>query len=147
MTTVIFFEEYLRAAASGLHEYLVMPLLREKFPNTEFFLVRIFPRLDWIRRDTPYLSVLSPNTEKYGPEKTPYLDTFHAVLYFMRILRGLLMGDGICMIFFGQRFTGKRTITTTKKIYPANIYLLKVYNTNIRRRCEICLTLTITTRK
>ena len=56
------------------------------------------------------------------------------------------MGDGICMIFFGQRFTGKRTITTTKKIYPANIYLLKVYNTN-RRKCEICLTLTITTRK
>ena len=64
MTTVIFFEEYLRAAASGLHEYLVMPLLREKFPNTEFFLVRIFPRLDWIQRDTPYLSVFSPNTEK-----------------------------------------------------------------------------------
>ena len=25
-----------------------------------------------------YLSVFSPNTEKYGPEKTPYLDTFHA---------------------------------------------------------------------
>ena len=21
-----------------------------------------------------------PNTEKYGPEKTPYLDTFHVVL-------------------------------------------------------------------
>ena len=25
-----------------------------------------------------YLSVFSPDTEKYGPEKTPYLDTFHA---------------------------------------------------------------------
>ena len=23
--------------------------------------------------------VVSPNTGKYGPEKTPYLDTFHAV--------------------------------------------------------------------
>ena len=22
----------------------------------------------------------SPNTEKYGPEKNPYLDTFHAVI-------------------------------------------------------------------
>ena len=43
--------------------------LREKCPNTEFFLVRIFP----------YLSVFSPNTRKYGPEKTLYLDTFHAV--------------------------------------------------------------------
>ena len=36
--------------------------LREKSPNTEFFVVRIFP-----------------NTGKYGPEKTPYLDTFHTV--------------------------------------------------------------------
>ena len=37
-------------------------LLREKCPNTEFFLVCIF---------------LHPG--KYGPEKTPYLDTFHKV--------------------------------------------------------------------
>ena len=28
----------------------------------------------------PYLTVFSPNTGKYGPEKTPYLDIFHAVL-------------------------------------------------------------------
>ena len=27
----------------------------------------------------PYFSVFSPNTGKYGPETTPYLDTFHAV--------------------------------------------------------------------
>ena len=26
------------------------------------------------------ISVFSPNTGKYGPEKTPYLDTFLAVL-------------------------------------------------------------------
>ena len=40
--------------------------LREKCPNTEIFLVRNF-------------LVLCPNTGKYGPEKTPYLDTFHTV--------------------------------------------------------------------
>ena len=28
----------------------------------------------------PYFPVFGLNTEKYGPEKTPYLDTFHAVL-------------------------------------------------------------------
>ena len=28
----------------------------------------------------PYFPVFSPNTGKYGPEITPYLDTFHAVL-------------------------------------------------------------------
>ena len=47
--------------------------------NTGFFLVRIFPHLERIRRDTEYLSIFSPNAGKYGPEKTPYLDTFHAV--------------------------------------------------------------------
>ena len=43
------------------------------------FLVRIFPHSDWIQRETPYLSVFRPNAGKYGPEKTPQLDTFHAV--------------------------------------------------------------------
>ena len=28
--------------------------------------------------NTPYLSVFSPNAEKYGPEKTPYFDTSHS---------------------------------------------------------------------
>ena len=27
----------------------------------------------------PYFPVFELNTRKYGPEKTPYLDTFHAV--------------------------------------------------------------------
>ena len=36
--------------------------LREKCPSTDFFLVRIFT-----------------HRTEYGPEKTPYLDTFHAV--------------------------------------------------------------------
>ena len=35
-------------------------------PNTEFFQVR-------------YFSVFNPTTGKYGPEKTPNLDTFHTV--------------------------------------------------------------------
>ena len=30
----------------------------------------------------PYFPVLGLNTGKYGPEITPYLDTFHAVLPF-----------------------------------------------------------------
>ena len=47
-------------------------------PNTEFFLVRIFPPSGWIQTDTKYLSVFSPNVGKYGPEKTPYMDTFYA---------------------------------------------------------------------
>ena len=54
--------------------------LREKCPDTEFLLVRIFPHSDRVRRDTKYLSLFSPDAGKYGPEKAPYLDTFHTVL-------------------------------------------------------------------
>ena len=28
----------------------------------------------------PYFPVFSPNTGKYGPEETPYLETFHAMI-------------------------------------------------------------------
>ena len=42
--------------------------LREKCPNTEFFLVHIFPYSDY------------RNAGKYGLEKTPYLDFFYAVI-------------------------------------------------------------------
>ena len=31
----------------------------------------------------PYFTVFSPNTGKYGPEKTPYLGTFYAVLFML----------------------------------------------------------------
>ena len=42
----------------------------------DIFLVRIFPDLDWIRRDGPCLSVFGPNAEKYGPEKLPIRTLF-----------------------------------------------------------------------
>ena len=53
--------------------------MREKCPNTEFFFWSVFSSIWTEYRDTPYLSVFSPNAGKYRPEKTPYLDTFHAV--------------------------------------------------------------------
>ena len=55
--------------------YIIL-LMREKCPNTKFFLVRIFPHSNWIRRFTP-------NAGKNGPKKTPYLDTFHAMYTFV----------------------------------------------------------------
>ena len=75
--------------SNNFHGYcpkLVVISLREKYPNTEFLLVRIFPHLDWIRRNTECLSVFSPIAGKYGPEKTPYLDSFHA-LYALLVLK------------------------------------------------------------
>ena len=46
------------------------PTLREKAPNTEFFSGLYFP-------------VFGLSTGKYRPEKTPYLDTFHAVQHYL----------------------------------------------------------------
>ena len=50
--------------------------LREKCPNKEGFLVRIF-----------LFSVFCPNTGKYGPEKTLYFDTFHAVTDVLKLFK------------------------------------------------------------
>ena len=49
--------------------------LREKCPNTECFSGPYFPAFGLNTE-----RYVSPNTGKYGPGKTPYLETFHAVL-------------------------------------------------------------------
>ena len=85
--------------------------LREKCPSTELFLVRIFPHLDWIRRDTKYLSVFSPNVGIYRPEITPYLDTFHAV---------------VCAIFESHKWIEWRSLSLVKQSY--SLYLAKSMN-------------------
>ena len=71
-----------------LSKNLVFALLHTVWKVSKYrvFLVRIFPHSDWIRRDTKYLSAFSRNAEKYGPEKTPYLGTFHAVSVLHRAL-------------------------------------------------------------
>ena len=91
--------------------------LREKCPNTELFLVRTFLYSDWItkiysvnlRIQSEYRKIWirnnsvfgyfsqislcsSPNTGKYGPEITPYLDTFHTVLMFISIIKIVTSG-------------------------------------------------------
>ena len=63
--------------------------LCEKCPNTEFLLVLSFPAFGL---NTLYLSVFSPNAGKHGPEKTPYLDTFHAVCALAFVTSSTQMG-------------------------------------------------------
>ena len=46
-----------------------------------------FLHSDWIWRFTPYISKFSLNAGKYGPEITPYLDTFHAVRIYQITIR------------------------------------------------------------
>ena len=68
--------------------------LHEKCPNPEFFLARIF-RL---------------NTGKCGPEKTPYLDTFHAVTHISETFHYFILHNQIsdfsyyfCAFCYGWR--------------------------------------------
>ena len=49
------------------------------------FLVRLFPHLDWIRRVAEYLSVFSPNTGKYRPEKPPIQPFFTQCKIYIRL--------------------------------------------------------------
>ena len=70
-----------------------MLALREKCPNMELFLVRIFPHLDRRRGDTKYLSVFSPNVGKYGPEITPYFDIFRNVVYLFKPFIHIFLTD------------------------------------------------------
>ena len=43
--------------------------------------VRVIHCVKSVQIQSFFWSVFSPNTGKYGPEKTPYLDTFHAVIH------------------------------------------------------------------
>ena len=83
--------------------------LREKCPNTEFFRVRIFPHSGWIRRDTDF----SPNARKYRPEKTPYLDLFHAVFFASNTGSWIDIFYFEFCIFFTGRMTPFLTIFST----------------------------------
>ena len=40
----------------------------------------------------PYFPVFELNTGKYGPEKTPYLDIFHAVTVTLQFVKSLRFG-------------------------------------------------------
>ena len=62
------------AVASVVFAHLLKATMREKCPNTEFFLVHKVT----IKNANDQISVFSPDIGKSTPEKTPYLDTFHA---------------------------------------------------------------------
>ena len=50
--------------------------------NTNYFVSLYLKRYPWssLREKYPNsVQIFSSNAEKYGPEKTPYLDTFHAM--------------------------------------------------------------------
>ena len=50
-------------------------------------LVRIFPHSDWIRRDTPYLSVFSPNADQNNSEHAHFSrSVYQSEIYAMTLV-------------------------------------------------------------
>ena len=103
-----FVKKYFEKIVSAKSFFLELTYtLRDKCPNKELFLVRIFPRSE--------ISVLSPNTGKYGPEKTPCLDTFHKgihtlILIFTMILKSfkIISIDSIWLLTVTDRTMVRR---------------------------------------
>ena len=77
---------HLKGLKSFKNQTNILNLVIQKFSNfiarskVENFSYRfIVESLLFISNIPEYLSVFCPNEWKYGPEKTPYLDTFRAV--------------------------------------------------------------------
>ena len=63
------------------------------------FIVRIFPHLDQIRRDTKYLSLrIQSECGKIRTRKTPNTDTFHVTLKIL-LLKMEFLNESVTMIF------------------------------------------------
>ena len=97
-----------------------------------------FSRIRTEFRDTPYLSVFSPNAEKCGPEKLRIriiLTQCHAITY----CNALDNTDK----FSNHDNNGEKSGHFNSN--PANICLFKVNHRNTRKRCEVCSKFTIKT--
>ena len=79
-----------------------------KVPKYGVFSGPYFRVFGLITRDTPYVSAFSQNAWKYGPEKTPYLNTFHAVLFHIwsRITYNHSPNGAISVYLNGIKFGG-----------------------------------------
>ena len=70
------YQVYAELEVRKLSFCIICLALREKCPNSKYADISGL-----------YFPVFSPNTEKYGPEITPYLDTFHAGCIFEKIMQ------------------------------------------------------------
>ena len=68
-------------------QHCVKSVRIRSYSGPHFF--SIFPHLDWIRRDTEYLSVFSPNAGKMKTIITPNTDTFYVCSKFSFLLVAL----------------------------------------------------------
>ena len=94
-----------------------------KIVRIRSYLVHILPHLDWISKDTPYLSIFTPNEGNYGTEKLR-IRTIFTQWY-------LQAGGGNSMIFekrFHESLLLYDFIDIEKKVFCWKIWM-KVYAT------------------
>ena len=60
-------------------------------PNTEFYLVRIFPHSDWMRRDTEHLSVFSLNAGKQTRKNSVFGHFSRSVGYYLDFMNWMCL--------------------------------------------------------
>ena len=112
--------------------------LREKCPNTELFLISGL-----------YFPVSNPNTRKYGPQITPYLDTFHSVVLsdrppYLVTLDNLFVLYSIPKWFHFHFFLYEKNIETTDISFSTNMsagrgssFTIYTYNQYLTRNLEM----------
>ena len=83
---IYFFTLFLLFFFSFLHVILWCKIISWFWNQKLWFQVHVIASIHCVKVSKygvisgPYFPVFSPNTEKYGPEITPYMDTFHVVL-------------------------------------------------------------------
>ena len=118
-------------------------------PIFNVFLIRVFLHLDWIRRDTLYLSVFSSNAEKYGPEKLQILTLFTQWKLVSKEPTGQLLIKYFPVDWdSASQYDSSRTQNWQRfkdSLSPAWNYMFKDNNSDTRTRREIYSKSTIKT--
>ena len=70
-------------------------------------LVRIFPHSDWIRRDTEYISVVSPNVAKCGPEQLQIQTLFTQWISIIPLLKVSFKSQDTSMLLWPSYFINR----------------------------------------
>ena len=99
------------------------------------FFWSVFSRIWTEYRDTKYLSVFSANAGKCGPEKTSYLDNFHAVTFsevfsgqpLLILLHQKVQAFEIVPNLFTKRTAWKTSSTSESYSGPCQTYLIKFF--------------------
>ena len=81
------------------------------------------------RNSDYYLSVFSPNTGKYGPEITPYLDTFYTVISksSSKKIKVKTFAMSHHFLYQARRFPAMLPTLTLIKCYPRSYQLMVLF--------------------